>query len=124
MTIEITPESVRTGLTAVVRERGKDFVYQVRSGKCRYVYAGMPDCGVGQFLANTGVPIERLGEADLPFFGTPAHLLLSQLQEEGVVGVDERSILALRTFQDCQDDSVPWGESLWVALNYLPRQAI
>ena len=127
MTINITADVVREGLTALVEQAGEDFVYVApeppENGykRCLYVRDGKPDCIVGQFLANLGVPVDRLTEADngTNLSGTPAGILLRELYAEGVVNFDLGVSAALGTAQAWQDSGSTWGNSVESALSYL-----
>lgn len=114
--IEITYQSVVDGLSAIVAERGEDFVYPRYAGQCTYVYDGKPDCGVGCFLDSVGVPLERLAEAD-GGGGIGASTLLEQLEGEGVASADEDAKRLLDTFQAGQDNGHTWGSALDGAIN-------
>lgn len=114
--IEITPESVRAGLKALVGEKGEDFVYSKRTGgaSCRYVWNGEPDCIIGQLLARAGVPVERLARADAGL-GQTASSLLEGLEREGLVAVSDESVfLDLNRVQSRQDDDCTWGYAIEV----------
>ncbi len=127
--IEITADSVKQGLEALVAEKGEDFIYTERpvadadcedETNCRYVWDGKPDCFIGQFLAKEGVPLERLANADLftVGIGTPAHTLLAQLEEERVVTVTLVAKQMLQTAQQKQDCGKTWGTALACAMGY------
>lgn len=124
--IEITADSVRAGLTALVEEAGSDFVYSKRvtdpeiGERCTYVHNGQPDCIVGRFLAAEGVPLVRLERAD-DFGGKPADMLLNALIGEGVVQAPHIVREALQTAQSAQDNGHKWGDALTGALNELDR---
>ena len=125
MTIHISEIDVRSGLEALVAEKGEDFVYGKNAQEgpdypvCLYVRNGEPDCIVGQFLARQGVPIERLMEADKTFGGTPARDLLQELVNEDVISISDDSIYALREAQYNQDTRLTWGESVTLAVRML-----
>lgn len=123
--IEITYQSVVDGLSAIVAERGENFVYPRHTSWCVYVYAGRPDCGVGCFLDSVGVPLERLVEADLNDRGSgiSASALLEQLKEEGIVSVDLEAARILNVFQERQDNGHTWGSALNIALGLPEVQA-
>lgn len=118
--IEITYQSVVDGLSAIVAERGEDFVYPRYTDLCTYVQGGKPDCGVGCFLASVGVPLERLVEADLNDHGSgiSASALLEQLKEEGIVSADLEAARILNVFQERQDNGHTWGSALDGAINF------
>ena len=121
--IEITLDSVRSGLEALVAEKGEDFVYNKHSEgdaygpSCRYVWNGEPDCIVGQLLARMGVPVDRLAKADgalgVGTLGVGASILLCDLEEEGLVHVDDWKIcIGLNRVQSRQDGGYTWGEAI------------
>lgn len=120
--IVITPEVVISGLKALVDESGEDYVYTPVEGeygtRCVYVNGESASCGVGRFLANLGVPLERLREADGENCGggLPANDLLEELSGEGVISIDEKSISALWRFQGENDLYQPWGYAVEYAL--------
>lgn len=122
--IEITNQTVREGLKALVDQAGEDFVYSMKGadentdGRCVYVYEGKPDCIVGQFLANMGVPVERLAKADTNC-GIPADVLMLELGLEGVITFRDDSSYALTIAQRHQDMGKPWGLSLYEALKVM-----
>ncbi len=118
--IEITNDTVREGLTALVEEFGEDFVYSKgEDGLCRYVRNGQPDCIVGKFLAAQGVPVERLAESDGTRFGTVADQLLGQLEGESVITVSDGARATLEAVQHYQDSGFNWGYSVENALDWL-----
>ena len=127
MTINITADVVREGLTALVEQAGEDFVYKAPKGdggydRCVYVRDGKPDCIVGQFLANLGVPVERLQEADKGISsGSSAGQLLGELRNEGVITIahDQNVVDALSEVQHRQDNKSTWGNSVESGLSYL-----
>jgi hypothetical protein len=99
-------------LAAVVRHRGRDFVYQPiwveepRYLTCRYANVGAPDCIVGQALAYAGIDVPVLeamyddGVEDLYFEGRfPCRVTLGALA-------------VLRAAQQSQDRGCAWGEVL------------
>lgn len=121
MTINITPSVVVEGLQALVDAKGEDFVYSPIvdddgvGTKCVYVLNGAPSCIVGHFLANLGVPVERLAVADTAAYGAglPAGTLLENLRNEGVVSyVAPRVWEALSEAQYTQDSGRTWGAAL------------
>lgn len=127
--IEITADSVKQGLEALVAEKGEDFIYTERpvagmddddDTSCRYVWDGKPDCFIGQFLAKEGVPLERLANADLFMggLGHPAVTLLGQLEREGVVTVTDAAKQMLQAAQNKQDSGKTWGTALACAMDY------
>lgn len=121
--IEITPDSVITGLKAIVEDAGEDFVYERvvtddNGPKCVYVLDGAPSCIVGRFLAKLGVPLERLTVADEANYGAglPAYILMGNLRAEGVVNfTDYSAVAALSAAQDSQDSGKNWATALAVA---------
>ena len=118
--IELNRDQVETLLDGAVSKFGEDYVYPQGEGlKCDYVRNGAPSCLVGQVLAASGVPLERLAEADLEYFGsgTPAGDLLQELKDEGVIDFDLGSHLLLVNAQYHQDAKVAWGESVKRAKN-------
>lgn len=115
--INITIESIRAGLTAIVEAEGADYVYQGHGPDgttCQYVNNGQPDCIVGRYLASEGVSVERLTEADRAHHGTgqSATDLFDALKEEGVVTGWAFAGSALRSVQRIQDAGATWGEAL------------
>ena len=114
--IDITLDSVRTGLLALVEQEGEDFIYKRNEGACTYVRQGKGDCLVGRFLIAEGVPVERLEIADRNQFGLRAPALLRQLEDEGVITVSEPALGVLDIAQDFQDSGESWGESVNYAL--------
>jgi len=120
--INITVNSVKRGLAALVSEAGPDFAYTPRDlGEregCVYVYDGKPDCLVGQFLAGVGVPIERLQEADQGGFGDGynAIQLIAALIGEGVVTVEPRVVDILIDAQGYQDIGHTWSKAVGTVL--------
>lgn len=119
--IEITADSVLTGLEAVVDEFGEGFVYQrvatdYGSG-CFYVKNGEPDCIVAKFLTNLGVELHHLEFGDSANFGTAvaADELLERLEGFEVLKSSSRARYALRAAQRAQDSGHTWGDALSVA---------
>jgi hypothetical protein len=128
MTINLTASVVREGLLALVEQEGEDFVYEgvkQHDGypKCVYVRNGEPDCIVGRLLANLGVPVDRLVEADEDQYmtGVPAAQLLGELREEGVItlATGEGVANALAQVQHLQDSRIAWGAAVDSGLVYL-----
>lgn len=122
--IEIAVEDVRTGLKALVDEKGADFVYEPKGADavCVYVHDGKPDCIVGQFLAAQGVPLERLEKADrcgLGYGGIQAAALMEQLTDENIIRAPWAVSEALRKAQFEQDHHKTWGAALEAALEVL-----
>jgi hypothetical protein len=108
-------------LSAAVRRRGADFVYQPvwveepRYLTCRYADGGAPDCIVGHALAYAGIDVAVLeamcddGVADLYADGRfPCPITLGALA-------------VFRAAQQSQDRGCPWGEVLEHALNAAVR---
>lgn len=114
--IDITLDSVRTGLLALVEQEGEDFIYKKNNGNCTYTRGGKGDCLVGRFLIAEGVPVERLEAADRLGAGLRAPVLLRQLVDEGVITVAEPALGVLDIAQDFQDCGETWGESVSYAL--------
>lgn len=114
--IDITLDSVRTGLLALVEQEGEDFIYKRNNGNCTYTREGDGDCLVGRFLIAEGVPVERLETADQHPTGLRAPALLRQLVNEGVITVTEPAIGVLDIAQDFQDSGEPWGDAVNYAL--------
>ena len=118
--IELTDSEVSTRLRALVVKEGEDFIYTPRrtgeygATKCHYVYEGRPDCLVGRFLAESGVPLERLAEADngKGGAGVCAGDLVTDLEEEGFLLVSDRALQALQAAQSSQDVGETWGTAL------------
>lgn len=120
--IAITADVVRDGLTAIVEEVGGDFIYtpvpksdDPEDGtKCVYVHNGAPSCIVGRFLANLGVPIERLEDADSAHGdgGEPAEDLLYSLEREDLLTLSENVVSALSAAQSAQDLGVLYVDVL------------
>lgn len=116
--IELKRAQVEILLDEAVSKFGEDYVYPQGEGlKCDYVRNGAPSCLVGQVLAASGVPLERLAEADLEYFGSgaPAGDLLQDLKHEGVIDFDLGSHLLLTNAQHHQDTKVAWGEAVRLA---------
>lgn len=114
--IDITLDSVRTGLLALVEQEGEDFIYKKNNGSCTYIRQGKGDCLVGRFLIAEGVPVERLEAADRSVNGLRAPALLRQLVDEGVITIAEPALGVLDIAQDFQDSGETWGESVSYAL--------
>lgn len=113
--IELKRAQVEILLDEAVSKFGADYVYPQGEGlKCDYVRNGAPSCLVGQVLAASGVPLERLAKADQEYFctGAPAGDLLQELKNEGVIDFDLGSHLLLVNAQYHQDARVAWGESV------------
>lgn len=130
MTINITPSVVVEGLQALVDVKGEDFVYNpvvLDDGvgtQCVYVLDGAPSCLVGQFLANLGVPVERLEVADMGSYGAglPAGVLLENLRDEEVITyTDDHVCSALSEAQYAQDSGRTWGAALEEAKRIVER---
>lgn len=121
--IEITADSVREGLTALVEECGEDFVYDVdrTGGQCVYVHEGQPDCLVGKFLHAQGVTIQQLsiGDHDGPEGSIGAQRLIQILSEREVLRAEDSAAQALARAQDVQDQRIAWGSALDEALYVL-----
>src|SRR5262249_49172603 len=115
--VVITPDSGRRGLKALVDESGEGFVYAGPDRKCVYVPEGVGSCMVGQFLANEGVSVDRLAQADEGML--PAAKLLHALEVEGLVTVEGDALWALQSAQACQDDLKEWGEAYKQAMDTL-----
>lgn len=131
MTINITPSVVVEGLQALVAKEGEEFVYspvpdEDHGTKCVYVLDDRPSCIVGQFLANLGVPVERLKQADTASYGAgiPATTLLIDLRAEGVItfdNTDGRILSALNGAQYNQDIGKAWGYAFTEAKRVIER---
>jgi|SRR5882757_1231821 len=118
MAIQITPGIVVAGLRDLVVLKGEDYVYEPDGrDRCDYVRSGEPSCIVGRFLANLGVPLERLEKADATYGGISVGTLLEQLEEEGVIDrVSFRATQVLSKVQHRQDSGIPWGVAVQEAL--------
>jgi hypothetical protein len=121
--IEITADTVRTGLTALVDEYGSSTVYEkkVRDGlnQCLYVYEGQPDCIIGKFLADLGVEVELLAEYDTTE-GIISSELLTDLARLGIIASPPYAVYnALSAAQALQDEGKTWGAAVMVALGKL-----
>lgn len=114
--INITADSVRQGLKALVEQEGEGFIYKKNSGSCTYTRKGKGDCLVGRFLVAQGVPVERLEIADRNRLGLRASALFLQLVDEEVLTITGAASAMLAVAQDHQDDGFTWGESLSAAL--------
>lgn len=119
--IEITADDAEAGLKALIEQEGADYVYEAwyknEFGKrCTYVKDGKGDCGVGRYLADKGVPVERLAEFDDQKYALGAREVLDVLQDEGVLTYDKEAKALLANFQALQDSNVSWGKSLDDAL--------
>lgn len=113
--INITLDSVRTGLLALVEQEGEDFIYEKNNGFCTYTREGSGDCLVGRFLIAEGVPVERLDVADRDG-SYRAPVLLRQLVDEGMITITEPALSILDIAQGGQDGGYTWGESVNYAL--------
>jgi len=123
MTINISDDDIKNGLSALVIKQGEDFVYSKRNvtedseGGCVYVHQGKPDCIIGQFLAGKGVPVERLKQGDTTTsLGQSAFDLLDCLREEGVITISWKGMNALQAAQSVQDRGRTWGDAATFAL--------
>lgn len=114
--IDITLDSVRTGLLALVEQEGEDFIYEKNNGACTYTRQGKGDCLVGRFLIAEGVSVERLEAADRSAYGLRAPALLRLLEDEGVITVTDPALGVLDIAQDFQDSGESWGRSVNYAL--------
>jgi len=123
MTINISDDDIKHGLSVLVIKQGEDFVYSKRNvtedseGRRVYVHQGKPDCIIGQFLAGKGVPVERLKRGDTTtLLGRSAFDLLDDLREEGVITISWKGMNALRVAQSMQDRGRTWGDAATLAL--------
>jgi hypothetical protein len=120
--IEITVDSFVDGTEAILEEFGENHVYEMRDSEhglsCVYVYQGEPDCIVGKFLANAGVSLDLLKEADNNTFGggISAYGLLGNLVDRGVITIEGDAFTALCRLQGSQDEGTPWGEAVHEAM--------
>lgn len=128
--IRVSDSDVHDGLKAIVARAGEEYIYSPRlkddlTTACVYVHQGKPDCIVGRFLAEAGVPISRLAEADRDSYGAgiAAEGLLRRLRVEGVIEITNAAISALQAAQGHQDDGIPWGVAVSDALQYLPVES-
>lgn len=99
----------------VVAEFGEDYVYpndhrQWDGGvkMCVYVHDGKPSCIVGQILARHGASLVQMALKE--FRGA------DYVTRELVPGTPENTRRFLDKLQGAQDEDVPWGEALSIAL--------
>lgn len=108
--MHITYEMVRDDLPAIIATRGEDFVYTTHpaaGGTCMYVYKNKPDCLIGCYLADLGVPLEAF--ADVESKGIDD--ILNEGHLDTYVTADHEAIHAMARIQQLQDDSYSWGDS-------------
>lgn len=129
MTIHIDNDKAIELLTAVVEERGKDFVYEPYTEgaeenhglTCFYTVDGKPSCGVGLALFNAGVPISVLAEMDNLGLDVDDE---SAINSSGVLAILKRNGVEITDvaantlfgFQVMQDMERPYGMALDNAL--------
>jgi len=127
--IVITRDGVIAGLGDLVEEYGDDYIYPRYEERCVYVFEGEPDCMVGKFLANKGVPVERLKEADANgdiwgnITGASAVELVGQLENEGIITISSEARKALQYAQIAQDGGETWGAALQEVIRHLDPEA-
>ena len=114
--IKITADDVKAGLTALVEQKGADYVYTSWmygwGYRCTYVKDGEGDCGVGCYLINKGVPASRLIEFDQQEYAVGAPSVLDALRHEGVLDFEIEASDMLKNFQRYQDSGHTWGLAL------------
>jgi hypothetical protein len=102
---------VREGIPDIIQQEGSAFQYSPHSGSggtCTYVWEGEPDCLIGRYLVDLGLPIEAFlghegkGVDDLFLDG---HLKKYEFSAE------PEAILAMKNIQDLQDNELTWGEA-------------
>jgi hypothetical protein len=109
-------------LEEIVDSVGSNYVYkQDQRGEnqdlgvdCNYYENGYPSCGVGHVFHRVGLTEDRVAVLE----GRTAYQAIRYLQEMGTVAFDGKSTDLLYRFQQCQDEGMPWGESLSHAKQY------
>ena len=107
--MHITYEMARDGIPAIIDTRGVDFVYQTHpgsAGTCMYVWDGKPDCLVGCFLADLGLPLDAFKDHEGSEIETAVEKGL--LSDNGFT-IDPEALHALGKLQYWQDDQAAWG---------------
>ena len=117
--IQLTLERTKQLLAEAVAEKGADYVYTTPDGEqgnedvspnCFYVHGFQPGCIVGHVLHKAGVSLASLREEE----SNNASGVLSSLRPDLPYepGVD----VLLNEAQQAQDQGVPWGEAVRLAL--------
>lgn len=109
--MHITYEDVKNEIPRIIATRGESFVYTTHrdaDGTCMYVYKGKPDCLIGCYLADKGLPLEAFANAESKS--------IDDVFDEGHFedygfSADYDAIQAMVTLQLFQDDSYSWGEA-------------
>jgi len=107
--MHISHEMVRDGIPTIIETRGDDFVYQIHSGSgatCMYVWEGEPDCLIGCFLADLGLPLEAFNDHEGSEIETAVEKGL--LSDNGFT-IDPEALHLLGKLQYWQDAHEPWG---------------
>lgn len=102
---------VQEDLPAIIAQRGADFQYEVHSGSggtCMYVWDGQPDCLIGCYLADLGLPLEAFAafegsSIDMAFDG-------GYLKDYGFTAEYE-ALNAMERIQSLQDNEYTWGDA-------------
>lgn len=123
---QYTYEDLLPRLRAIVAEEGEDFVYGRRRDEdnnvgCYYQWNGKPDCGVGRVLYRLGVPIETLQAMDRSGETISQHY--PRLRQDHNIWFSPAAEALMESFQQDQDEQVPWGDALNSAITWADRIA-
>jgi len=102
---------VQEDLPAIIATKGEDFQYEVHPGSggtCLYVWEGEPDCLIGCYLADLGLPLEAFSKFEGS--GIDSAFGNGHLEEFGFTA-DYEAINAMERIQNLQDNQYTWGDA-------------
>lgn len=108
-TVHITYAMVRDEMPRIIETRGENFIYDPPKGTnstCQYVWEGKPDCLIGCFLVDLGVPLEAFESDQVKEI---SDLVLDGTLERYGCNVEPEAMHAMAKIQWLQDLGYPWG---------------
>lgn len=109
--MHITYAMVKDDLPGIIAQRGGDFQYETHPGSggtCMYVWDGQPDCLIGCYLADLGLPLEAF-EA-IEGSGIDSGFDNGHLEKYGFTA-EREAITAMERIQNLQDNEYTWGDA-------------
>lgn len=109
--MHITYSMVENDIPRIIAQKSTNFTYTTHSGSngtCTYVWKGEPDCLIGRYLVDLGLPIEAFE----PHEGKGVDDLFQDGHLEGYeFSAEPEAIIAMAKIQHLQDNDYSWGEA-------------
>lgn len=117
-------------MARVVMDEGAEFRYQPKKSfveygtgevvGCHYKWMGEPDCAIGRLLHKLGISLNHMGDgADIDDGGIDEYY--DYLGQDHNMYFTPDAQTFMESFQQNQDESVPWGDCLDMAVEDAER---